>query len=78
MNFRYCIIKPFKKGWGVFSIPPINDKEYIWFIQRYEDTFISTPMWTDTFKDKLKSLSKEECIQLARDYDKFCDNSEWF
>lgn len=78
--FKYCEIKPLGKQWGVFSIAPINDKSYVWFIKRSDGYghFLCIPTWTDTFKKDIKSLPLETCRKLARDYDNFCDNSEWF
>ena len=79
--FRYCEIKPFQGKWGVFTLEPLNQKDYVYLIQRSKDKvapFLCIPMWTDRFKKDMKCLPLKDCVELATNYDEFCNNSEWY
>ena len=76
--FKYCEIKKIFDGFGVFTLQPIHDKDYVWYIIRSKSGFLQIPTWTKEHKSEIKGKSLLECQKLARDYDKSCDNSEWY
>ncbi len=82
ISFKYCVAKPFKGKWAVFTPEPQNQKGYIFLIRRntYKGRlyFFLIPMWAKCFENRKKPFSKRTVVKLAKDYDKFCENSEWF
>ncbi len=83
--FNHCVVHKWQNGWNVFSIEPQNNKGYIFLIKRGREkrsprSFICTPTYTKEHRkeNELNVLSLVGAIKLAWDYDKFCDNSEYF
>ena len=67
-----------KNLWGLFSITPLNDPSYVWFIKRDGESFVDIPLWTNRFSKEIVYIPFDECLQLAVDHDIFVSNSEQF
>ena len=71
-------MKRINSKWGLFSVPPIHDKTYVWFITKQKDSWLNIPMWTTKHRKEIKGISFDECIKLAAEHEEFLEGCEWF
>ena len=77
--YEHCVIKRMTYGFGLFTLPPLNDPSYQYFITEggIPDSVLCVPMWTKTHQHLVKETGFEDCTKLAQRYEKLYLMSDW-